>query len=74
MAATQINEGWAMDFMSDSLYCGKRFRALNIIDESTRGCPAIACLRCWSEHIKNRQLHNLNYSLVTELYSAFINE
>ncbi len=52
-----------MDFMSDSLYCSKRFRALNIIDESARECPVIACLRCRSEHIKNRQLHNLNYSL-----------
>lgn len=27
--------------MSDSLYCGKRFRALNIIDESTRECLII---------------------------------
>ncbi|WP_249544071.1 urea transporter, partial [Escherichia coli] len=25
--------------------------------------PSFACLRCWSEHIKNRQLHNFNYSL-----------
>ncbi|CAM6800758.1 Mobile element protein [Morganella morganii IS15] len=41
IATTRINEGWAMDFMSDSLYCGKRFRALNIIDESTRECLAI---------------------------------
>lgn len=41
IAATRINEGWAMDFMSDSLYCGKRFRTLNIIDESTRECLAI---------------------------------
>jgi len=30
-----------MDFMSDSLYCGKRFRALNIIDKSPRECLAI---------------------------------
>lgn len=30
-----------MDFMSDSLYCGKRFRTLNIIDESIRECLAI---------------------------------
>ena len=52
-----------MDFMGYSLYCSKRFRALNIIDESARERPAIACLRCRSEHIKNRQLHNLNYSL-----------
>lgn len=41
IAATRINEGWAMDFMSDSLYCGKRFRTLNIIDESTRECLVI---------------------------------
>ena len=41
IAATKVNEGWAMDFMSDSLYCGKHFRTLNIIDESTRECLAI---------------------------------
>ncbi len=28
-------------FMHDSLYCGKRFRILNIIDEGTRECLAI---------------------------------
>lgn len=32
---------WALDFMHDSLYCGKRFRTLNIIDEGTRECLAI---------------------------------
>ena len=41
IAATQINECWAMDSMNDSLYYGKRFRKLNIIDESTRKCLAI---------------------------------
>lgn len=30
-----------MDFVHDSLYCGKRFRILNIIDEGTRECLAI---------------------------------
>lgn len=30
-----------LDFMHDSLYCGKRFRTLNIIDEETRECLAI---------------------------------
>ncbi|EIS03911.1 hypothetical protein YPPY47_2920, partial [Yersinia pestis PY-47] len=25
-----------------------------------------ACLRCWSEDIKNRQLHNIVYSLSSE--------
>ena len=32
----QANHQWALDFMSDSLYCGRRFRTLNIVDESTR--------------------------------------
>ena len=35
------NVQWALDFMHDSLYCGKRFRTLNIIDEGTRECLAI---------------------------------
>lgn len=34
----QANHQWALDFMSDSLYCGRRFRTLNIVDESTREC------------------------------------
>lgn len=36
-----VNCQWALDFMHDSLYCGKRYRALNIVDESTRECLAI---------------------------------
>ncbi len=35
------NAQWALDFMHDSLYCGKRFRTLNIIDKSTRKCIVI---------------------------------
>jgi putative transposase len=35
------NQQWALDFMHDTLYCGKRFRTLSIIDESTRECLAI---------------------------------
>lgn len=37
----QPNHQWALDFMHDSLYCGKRFRTLNVLDESTRECLAI---------------------------------
>ena len=37
----QANHQWALDFMHDSLYCGKRFRTLNILDEATRECLAI---------------------------------
>ena len=35
------NDQWALDFVHDSLYCGKRFRTLNVIDEGTRECLAI---------------------------------
>ncbi len=32
----RANAGWAMDFMSDTLYHGRRFRTLNIFDEGVR--------------------------------------
>ena len=37
----EANSQWALDFMHDTLYCGKRFRTLNVIDEGTRECLAI---------------------------------
>jgi len=36
-----VNHIWAMDFMSDSLYNGRRFRILNIIDLFSRECIGI---------------------------------
>ncbi len=35
------NVVWAMDFMSDTLYGGRRFRTLNILDEGVREILAI---------------------------------
>ena len=35
------NHQWALDFMHDSLYCGRGFRLLNVLDEGTRECLAI---------------------------------
>jgi putative transposase len=35
------NERWSMDFVSDSLATGRRFRALAIVDDFSRECPAI---------------------------------
>ena len=32
---------WAMDFMHDTLFCGKRFRTFNLIDEGAREALAI---------------------------------
>jgi len=35
------NEVWALDFMSDSLYQGRSFRTLNVLDEGVREALAI---------------------------------
>ncbi len=35
------NERWSMDFMSDSLCDGRRFRVLTVVDDFTRECVAI---------------------------------
>ena len=39
--AQRANERWSMDFVSDSLATGRRFRALTIVDDFSRECPAI---------------------------------
>jgi putative transposase len=40
-AATGANEVWAMDFVHDQLFDGRKIRALTIIDTFTRLSPAI---------------------------------
>jgi len=40
-ATTAINQRWSMDFVSDTLSCGRRFRALSIIDCHSRECLAL---------------------------------
>lgn len=39
--ATQPNECWSMDFVSDALFNGQKLRCLTIVDNHTRLCPAI---------------------------------
>ena len=34
--AARPNVHWSMDFMSDTLYQGRRFRTLNVLDEGVR--------------------------------------
>jgi putative transposase len=36
-----INRCWSIDFMCDSLFCGRRFRTLNIVDDFDREALAI---------------------------------
>jgi putative transposase len=38
---TGINQRWSMDFVSDTLSCGRRFRALALVDCHSRECLAL---------------------------------
>ena len=40
-APERPNQKWSMDFVSDSVVTGRRFRALAIVDDYSRECPAI---------------------------------
>ena len=54
------NQRWSMDFVSDSTVTGRRFRALAIVDDYSRECPAIevdtseSALRSRPDHPKTR--------------------
>ena len=61
--ASQINECWSMDFVSDQLFNGARFRFLTIVDIFSRECLAIEAgqkmtgedvVRTLNEILKNR--------------------
>ena len=36
-----VNQSWSADFMSDALYCGRRFRTFNVVDDFNREVLAI---------------------------------
>jgi putative transposase len=37
----RTNQKWSMDLITDRLFTGRRFRALAIVDDCSRECPAI---------------------------------
>ncbi len=43
VAPEAVNQMWALDFMHDTLYDGRRFRLLNVIDEGNREALRIEC-------------------------------
>ena len=36
-----MNQRWSLDFVSDALGCGRRFRVLAVVDDFTRECLAL---------------------------------
>ena len=38
LVPTKPNECWSVDFMSDPLADGRRFRVLNVVDDFSRAC------------------------------------
>lgn len=56
----QANVEWAIDFMSDALHNGRRFRTLNVLDHFNRKCLDIHCA------------HNLPARLVTKTLDIII--
>lgn len=49
---TRINERWSIDFVSDQLADGRRFRTFNVVDDFSRECLAIVVERSISgEHV-----------------------
>jgi putative transposase len=62
-AASQSNQGWSCDFMSDALWSGRRFRTFNVIDEFNReglridvdtSLPAVRVIRALNELVEVR--------------------
>ena len=43
LASNELNRVWALDFMRDTLYDGRPFRTLNVIDEGNREALRIEC-------------------------------
>jgi putative transposase len=43
VAPDSVNQMWALDFMHDTLYDGRKFRLLNVIDEGNREALRIEC-------------------------------
>jgi putative transposase len=43
LASSALNRVWALDFMRDTLYDGRPFRTLNVIDEGNREALRIEC-------------------------------
>ena len=53
------NQRWSLDFVSDSLVCGRRFRILCVVDDFSRECLALVVDTSLSGARVTRELTNL---------------
>jgi transposase InsO family protein len=37
-----VNQRWSLDFVSDALACGRKFRILTVVDDFSRECLALS--------------------------------
>lgn len=58
-----VNERWSIDFMSDQLANGRRFRILNVVDDFSRECVLQVVDFSISGHRLVRELDRLNRKL-----------
>lgn len=54
-----INQVWSLDFLSDALSCGRRFRILGVMDQYSRECLALVADTSICGQRVVRQLHQL---------------
>jgi putative transposase len=57
--ATQLNHIWSLDFMSDALHDGRRFRILGVMDQYSRECLDLTVDTSISGHRVVRELSRL---------------
>ena len=62
MVPHQVNERWSVDFMSDQLADGRRFRILNLVDDYSRECVGQIVDTSISGVRLARYLHQLRFT------------
>ena len=59
LPCSRPNQGWSLDFMTDTLGRGRKFRMLNVIDDCTRECLCIEVSTGFSGRHVTRVLERL---------------
>jgi len=57
----KVNDTWSIDFMHDSLSCGRRFRTMNVIDNHRRQCLGIKVAFSISSRLATQHLDEIAF-------------